>query len=78
VIELNKKDGTGRELGYCLQIVFNCLIQWTDQSKSFRTTMIKEGLIFDNVFMLDKLGSAVGNQVHRYTYTYINTYICIP
>lgn len=63
VIGLNKKDGNRQELGYCLQIVFSCLIQWTDQSKLFRTTMIKEGLIFDNVYMLNKLGSAIGSQV---------------
>ena len=61
---LSGNDAVGKELGYCLQLVFGCLIQWSDQSKLFRATMIKEGLIFENIQMLIKLGSAIGNQVY--------------
>ena len=62
-VGLTEKSRSGEKLGYCLQVVFGCLIQWSDQSKSFRTTMLKEGLVFENVNMLGKLGSAIGNEV---------------
>ena len=62
-VGLTGKGRSGEKLGYCLQVVFGCLIQWSDHSKSFRTTMLKEGLVFENVKMLGKLGSAIGNEV---------------
>ena len=76
-VGLTGKGQTGEKLGYCLQVVFGCLIQWSDKSKSFRTTMLKEGLIFENIHLLNKLGSAVGNEVCMYVCMYVCTYVCM-
>ena len=51
------------DLVACLGPILHCLICWTDKSQHFRTAFLAEGLIFDCIDMLNKLGGATQSKV---------------
>ena len=71
LLALSGSSVVDKQLGYCLQLVFRCLISWTDQSKCFRTMMLREGHLFGCILMLNKLSSAITSEVNNDLIWYI-------
>jgi len=71
ILALSGSNTVDKQLGYCLQLVFRCLISWTDQSKCFRRTMLSEGHLFSCILMLNKLSSAITSEVNILNYFFL-------
>lgn len=67
---------SGSALVACLAPVLHCLICWTDKSQLFCDVVIKEGLIFNCIDMLNKLDAARLNEVMILASPY-NVCVCV-